>query len=159
MNPEANLNNISRELDDNELEQAMVLMLFDMDYLYTLLSLSSRKTLYHMVNLAETIHHLGDSKQLGELFVNEGARIFKMATIDLKQIICIEWNYSERRKVSGYGDPRRLISDVAELLESKCTHFHWYRDDRAWLLIFATLLSRNLSNICVGVGENIHAQV
>lgn len=141
------MNSDNLYLNSAEMEQAMVLMLFDEQYLYTLLSISSKSNLQRMVNFTETIHHIDKSEDLGKLLVIEGINVFSVICSDLKTSIFLEWNYQERRRSSGYGDPRCLISDVAEMLQSRCSHFKWYIDNRPWLLIVTVLLSRNLSEI------------
>jgi len=102
-----------------DMEQAMVLNKLHLRALFAVLGvIRLSQELPGIVTWIERLANRSDMKSTLSNLASVGEERYRSMLQTLKPAICNDWDYCRRKTNDGFGDPRRLLDSLAELVAS-----------------------------------------
>lgn len=137
-------------LSEAEIEQAMVLSMFEKRDLYAIFYLSLMAS--HLSDLILFYESAGGSDTVSELLSDcstTGRSLYQTQLDILEDSLCNEWRYCKRRADAGFGNARILISALFQFVVATLLRKGEVSISRDSQLLFVVLLARaDLSALC-----------
>lgn len=136
--------------DETFVEQAMVLLRHDLQALYLLVGLHTAAR--DVVRLTLWGERLGNAVDIlsWRRDVHDLGRSSSQAFIEsFTSVLRDDWNYCARRASGGFGNPRRLVLEIASLIRGEREKEGEVWTDEGWLMLMTVVTVRSdLNRIC-----------